>query len=163
MIVMQGKNACEYSSNCSRLHQVYVGGTDGIQLVTHKNTGGKLVRSKAKILTPLQTDRGNPSAMGCRCYLPPPPIRVHSGLHSTKQCSGCTSFHPNLLDQSTLLPEACVLVERIWMRGRALAVIANGNDENGACELHHSFIFDHGVTYPSTHPGCLFSSSPIII
>ena len=68
-----------------------------------------------------------PLAMGSRFYLPPPPVRVHSGLHSINQCSGCTSFQPNPLYQYTLLPEARVLTERIWMRGHALTAIANQN------------------------------------
>ena len=71
-----------------------------------------------------------PLAMGSRFYLPPPPVRVHSGLHSINQCSGCTSFQPNPLRQYTLLPEARVLTERIWLRGHAVKVIAPESRRN---------------------------------
>ena len=87
-----------------------------------------------------------PLAMGSRFYLPPPPVRVHYGLHSTKQCSVCTSFHPNPLLQYTHLPEGRVLNGRIWMRGHALAEIAKRNDKMVHASSTIPSFFDHGVS-----------------
>ena len=52
--------------------------------------------------------------------------------------------------------------ERIWMRGRALAVIAKRNDKMVHVAAPFIIIFvNHGV--PSTHPGRVISSITAVI